>query len=150
VKRHFVTLTDKQRQFLTSFTRTGKHPAQAITRARILLQADTNGPNHQHARIAENLDVQIFTVERICKKFCKQGLEATLHRKARKDKGQPVKIDGRVEAQIIKIACSNTPNGEPEWTLRMIADELVNLEFVESIARESVRRTLKKTSLNRT
>jgi transposase len=150
VKRHFVTLSDKQRQFLTSFTRTGKHPAQAITRARILLQADTNGPNHQHARIAENLGVQVFTVERVCKKFCKQGLETTLHRKTRKDKGQPVKIDGRVEAQIIKIACSKTPNGEPEWTLRMIADELVSLEFVESIARESVRRTLKKTSFPRT
>ena len=104
VKRHFVTLTDEQRQFLTSFTRTGKHPAQAITRARIQLQADTNGPNHQYARIAENLDVQVFTVERICKKFCKQGLETTLHRKPRKDKGQPIKIDGRVEAQIIKIA----------------------------------------------
>ena len=150
MKRHFVTLTDEQRQFLTSFTRTGKHPAQAITRARILLQADTNGPNHQHAQIAENLGVQIFSVERICKKFCKQGLETTLHRKARKDKGQPVKIDGRVEAQIIKIACSKTLNGQPEWTLRMIADQVVSLELVESIARESVRRTLKKTNFLRT
>jgi transposase len=150
VKQHNVTLTDEQRQTLTSFTRTGKHPAQAITRARILLQADTGGPNHQDARIAENLDVDVHTVEHIRKKFCKQGLEATLHRKARKDKGQPVKIDGRVEAQIIKIACSKTPNGEPEWTLRMIADEVINLELVESIARESVRRTLKKTNFRRT
>jgi Homeodomain-like domain len=143
VKQHTVTLTDELRQFLTSFTRTGKHPAQAITRARILLQADTNGPNHQDARIAEN-------VEHIRKKFCKHGLETTLHRKSRKDKGQPVKIDGRVEAQIIKIACSKTPNGEPDWTLRMIADELVSLEFVETIARESVRRTLKKMNFLRT
>jgi transposase len=149
MKQHTVTLTDEQRQFLTSFTRTGKHPAQAITRARILLQADTSGPNHQDARIAENLDVDVHTVEHIRKKFCKQGLETTLHRKPRKDKGQPVKIDGRVEAQIIKIACSKTPNGEPEWTLRMIADEVVSLELVESIARESVRRTLKKTNSNR-
>jgi transposase len=150
VKQHTVTLTDELRQFLTSFTRTGKHPAQAITRARILLQADTNGPNHQDARIAENLDVDVHTVEHIRKKFCKHGLETTLHRKSRKDKGQPVKIDGRVEAQIIKIACSKTPNGEPDWTLRMIADELVSLEFVETIARESVRRTLKKMNFLRT
>ena len=149
MKRHFVTLTNTQRQFLTTFTRTGQHPAQAITRARILLQADTDGFNHQHTRIAENLGIQPHTVERVCKKFCQQGLETTLHRKTRKDKGKPVKIDGRVEAQIIKIACSNTPNGEPEWTLGMIAAELVNLEFVETIARESVRRTLKKTNLNR-
>jgi transposase len=114
------------------------------------LQADTNGTNWQDASIAEACSVGISTVERIRKNFCQHGLEKAIERKARKDKGRPVKIDGRVEAQIIKIACSPTPNAEPEWTLKMIADELVSLEFVDSIARESVRRTLKKTSLNLT
>lgn len=144
MKHHIVTLTDEQRNWLTSLTRTGKHAAQAITRARILLQADTKGLNQQDSVIAQNLGVQTHTVERIRKKFCQQGLETTIERKVRKDKGIPVKIDGRVEAQIIQIACSATPNDEPSWTLAMIAGELVKLELVERIARESVRRTLKK------
>ena len=150
MKEHFVTLNDEQRQTLTNFTRTGTHPAQAITHARILLQADTNGPEDTDERIAENLGIEKHTVERTRKKFCTQGLDCAIHRKTRKDKGQPVKIDGRVEAQIIKIACSSTPNNEPVWTLRMIADQVVKLEVIESIAHESVRRTLKKTFLNRT
>jgi transposase len=150
MKLHTITLTDKQRQFLTSITRTGKHPAQAITRARILLQADTNGPNLQDANIAETCGIAVSTVERVRQKFCVHGLSTAIERKPRVDKGRPVKIDGRVEAQIIKIACSKTPNSEPEWTLRMIADELVSLEFVETIARESVRRTLKKMTSNHT
>jgi transposase len=150
MKQHTINLTEQQRQTLTRIVKTGTHPAQVITRARILLQADISGTNWQDASIAEACSVGISTVERIRKNFCQHGLEQAITRKARKDKGRPVKIDGRVEAQIIKIACSTTPNGEPDWTLRMIADELVGLEFVESIARESVRRTLKKTSLNRT
>ncbi len=144
MKHHTITLTDEQRDWLTTFTRTGKHPAQAITRARILLQADVKGLNQQDSVIAKNLGVSVHTIEQIRKKFCQQGLQTTIERKVRKDKGIPVKIDGRVEAQIIKIACSSTPNGEPDWTLGMIAGQLVKLEVVESIARESVRRTLKK------
>lgn len=149
MKQHTVNLTEQQRQTLTRIVKTGTHPAQVITRARILLQADTNGTNWQDTSIAEACSVGISTVERIRKNFCQHGLEQAIERKTRKDKGRPVKIDGRVEAQIIKIACSKTPNGEPEWTLRMIADELVSLELVESIARESVRRTLKKTNFLR-
>ena len=150
MKKHIVTLTDEQRRTLTSFTRTGTHAARAITHAKILLQADTNGRKHTDEQIAEKLEIEKHTVERARKKFCTQGLDAAIHRKTRKDKGQPVKIDGRVEAQIIKIACSSTPNNEPVWTLRMLADQVVKLEIIESIAHESVRRTLKKTSLNRT
>ena len=150
MKKHIVTLTDEQRRTLTSFTRTGIHAARAITHAKILLQTDTNGPKHTDEQIAENLGIEKHTVERARKKFCTQGLDAAIHRKTRKDKGQPVKIDGRVEAQIIKIACSGTPNNEPVWTLRMIADQIIKLEVLEGIAHESVRRTLKKTSLNRT
>jgi transposase len=150
MKQHTINLTEQHRQTLTRIVKTGTHPAQVITRARILLQADTNGTNWQDASIAEACSVGISTVERIRKNFCQHGLEQAIERKARKDKGKPIKIDGRVEAQIIKIACSKTPNGEPEWTLRMIADELVSLELVDTIARESVRRTLKKTSSNRT
>jgi transposase len=148
MKQHTVNLTQQQRQTLTRIIKTGTHPAQVITRARILLQANSNGTNWQDTSIAEACSVGISTVERIRKNFCQHGLEQAIERKARKDKGKPIKIDGRVEAQIIKIACSKTPNGEPEWTLRMIADELVSLELVDTIARESVRRTLKKTSLN--
>ena len=144
-----IRLNDQQHQWLTTFTRTGKHPAQAITRARILLLADKNTLSQSDFKIAQTLGVQTHTVQQLRKKFNQHGLENTIHRKTRKDKGKPVKIDGRVEAQIVKIACSSTSNNEPVWTLRMIADQLVGLEIVESIAHESVRRTLKKMNSNR-
>ena len=150
MNRYTIRLNKQQHQWLTSFTRTGTHPAQAITRARILLLADKNTLSQTDFKIAQTLGVQTHTVQQLRKKFNEHGLEATIHRKIRKDKGKPVKIDGRVEAQIVKIACSNTLNNEPVWTLRMIANQLVQLEVVETIAHESVRRTLKKTFLNRT
>lgn len=76
-------------------------------------------------------------------------MEATVKRKARKDKGIPEKVDGRVEAHLIALACSATPNEEPVWTLKMLADKLVELELVDSISREKVRQVLKKTSSSR-
>ncbi len=79
------------------------------------------------------------------KRYVEHGLQAVLQRAPRKDKGVPHKVDGRVEAQLITLACSDTPNGEPAWTLQMLGDELVRLQLVDSISRETVRKTLKKT-----
>ena len=78
------------------------------------------------------------------------GVERAVHREARKDKGIPEKVDGRVEARLITLACSATPHEEPAWTLRMLADKLVALELVDSISREKVRQVLKKTRSSRT
>ena len=150
MKKHLVKLTEAERATLDVFTRTGQRGAQSLTRARVLLLADEQGAARNDADIARTLEINVHTVEDVRKRYCEQGLESVLNRKARKDKGLPVKIDGRVEAQLVALACSETPNGEPSWTLSMLADQLVKLEVVERISRESVRKTLKKTSLNRT
>lgn len=144
MKRHIVALTPEERDRLRDFTRTGHRSAQAIIRARILLAADTQGEAKHDADIARSLGVSLRTVENTRKRHCTQGLEAVLERQARQDKGQPVKLDGRVQAHLVALACSSTPNNEPFWTLSMLADRLVKLELVQSVSRESVRQVLKK------
>lgn len=149
MKRHLVQLSEAERVQLQAFTRTGHRSAQAITRARVLLLADEQGAARNDAEIARTLGINVHTVENIRKRYCEHGLVCVLSRKPRKDKGVPVKIDGRVEAQLLALACSETPNQEPSWTLSMLAEQLVKLDVVEQISRESVRQTLKKMHSNR-
>jgi transposase len=144
VKQHIVALTPEERDRLRDYTRTGARSAQAITRARILLAADSQGQARNDADIARSLGVSVHTVENTRKRYCAQGLEAVLERKPRRDKGRPVKLDGRVQAHLVALACSSTPNDEPSWTLSMLAERLVKLELVESVSREAVRQVLKK------
>lgn len=150
MKKYLVRLTDDERTELRVFTRSGKRSAQAITRARLLLMADEQGESRNDADIAKALGITVHTVEVTRKRYVQHGLQAVLQRAPRKDKGIPQKVDGRVEAQLITLACSDTPNGEPAWTLQMLGDELVRLQLVDSISRETVRKTLKKTSSSRT
>lgn len=145
MKKHLVHLTAPERTEVQQFLRTGHRSAQAITRARILLLADQQGEQRNDAEIARTLGVNLHTVENIRRRYAQNGLQAVLQRKPRSDKGIPVKVDGRVEAQLITLACSETPNGEPSWTLQMLGDALVQLGLVEDISRETVRQTLKKT-----
>lgn len=149
-KKYRVQLSPAQRSELNTFVRTGKRAAQAIHRARILLLADENGEALHDGEIARILNLNRHTVENNRKRFSEHGLQAVLERKQRKDKGIPQKVDGRVEAQLITLACSETPNGEPAWTLQMLGDEVVRLGLVDSISRESVRKTLKKRRLDHT
>ena len=149
-KKYLVNLSREEREELETFVRTGNHPAQAINRARILLLADINGDARHDGDIAKILGLNRHTVENNRRRYNEHGLKAVLERKTRKDKGIPQKVDGRVEAQIIALACSDTPNGEPEWTLQMLRDGIVRLGMVDSISRETVRKTLKKTHSNRT
>ncbi len=101
------------------------------------------------AEIARAVGVSKATVYNVRSRYLALGVERAVHRKARKDKGIPEKVDGRVEAHITALACSATPNEEPVWTLKMLADKLVELELVASISREKVRQVLKKTSSSR-
>jgi len=149
MKTHLVNLTDEERETLRQYTRTGYHSAQSIIRAHILLLADEQGAARNDAAIAQQLKINIHTVENNRRRYVQHGLQAVLQRAPRKDKGQPVKVDGRVEAHLITLACSATPNGEPSWTLSMLSDALVKLEIIESISRETVRKTLKKMHSNR-
>ena len=141
-----VRLTEDQRAALEFLVHTGTHPAHTTRRARILLKADANGLDAwPDERIAQALDVNRMTVARVRAQFVVQGLDATLHKRKAKDR-QYRKLDGQQEAQLIALACSPAPAGRARWTMKLLADRLVEMEVVESIDPATVWRTLKKTT----
>ena len=150
MKRFPVQLTPEEQIELDHFVHTGIRSVQAVVRARILLMASEQGDARNDVDIARILAISVKTVQENRKRYAQDGLQAVLSRKPRKDKGIPVKVDGRVEAQLTRLACSQTPNDEPSWTLSMLGDGLVQLGVVDSISRETVRKTLKKIASGRT
>jgi hypothetical protein len=146
-KRYIIALSAEEREALASFARAGKRSARALTRARILLLADQadGGPAWDDARIAEALGCGRRTVERVRQRFVERGPDDALGRKPQDRPSRERKLDGAAEARLIALACSAAPDGRKAWTLRMLADKLVELEVVESVAHETVRQTLKKT-----
>jgi transposase len=144
-----IRLTDDQRDILTRYTRTGAHSPRSLVRARILLLADAGGPESwTDEEVAEHLDTSRMTVMRVRQQFAAEGLDATLHRK--KPAGRQYrKLDGRQEAQLVALACSTAPEGQARWTMKLLADKLVELAVVESIDPATVWRTLKKTTSSR-
>ena len=146
-KRYLVTLTPEERRDLAKLVSAGRRSARTLTRARILLKADQadGGPGWDDARIAEALDCGASTVARIRRKFADGGLDAALHRK-RPAGRQYRKLDGRQEARLVALACSPAPDGRARWTLKLLADKLVELEVFDSVSDETVRRVLKKTN----
>src|SRR5512142_3176822 len=148
MKKYTVTLTAEERRDLHDLIAAGKAAAQKLAHARILLQADAapEGPAWHDDRIAEAVDVSVATVERVRQRFVEQGLEAALGRKPQDRPSRQRKLDGRAEARLIALACSPPPGGRTESTMQLLADKLVELEVVDSVSDETVRRTLKKTS----
>jgi transposase len=151
MKRYRVTLTDEERQELQALIAAGKAAARKLTHARILLKADASpgGPAWIDQRIVEALEVGVATVERVRQRFVEEGLEAALSRKPQQRPRRQPKLDGRAEARLIALACSAPPDGRKQWTLRLLADRLVELEIVEAVSDETVRRVLKKTRSSR-
>jgi transposase len=150
-KKYLVTLTPEERQWLTALVSAGKRSALTITRARILLKADQadSGPAWDDARIAEALDCGQRTVERVRQRFVERGLEQALARKPQDRPSRERKFDGAAEARLIALACSKPPKGQARWTLKMLADKLVELEIFDFVSDETVRRVLKKTNCSR-
>ena len=146
-KRYRVTLTQPERQELQQLISRGKADARKLAHARILLQADESpgGPRRTDEQIAAALDTSTRTVERVRERFVEQGLEAALLPRPSK-RVYARKLDGRQEAKLIALACSKPPAGKARWTLRLLADEMVELEVVDSLSHETVRQALKKTS----
>jgi len=145
-KKYVVTLTDEERQDLQQMLSRGKAAARKLTHARILLKADVagDGPGWKDNRIAEALEIGRATVERVRKQFVEEGLEAALEpRKPRRT--YRLKLDGDGEAHLIALACQKPPEGRSRWTLQLLADRMVELEYVDEISYQTVRRTLKKT-----
>ena len=147
-KRYVVRLEASERESLQRLVSVGKGAARKLTHARILLQADQSaeGPAWTDVRIAEGLGVSTRTVEEIRRRCVEEGLESALERKKRCRPPVEPLLDGAKEARLIAVSCSKPPEGRRRWTLRLLADRLVELNIVDSICYETVRRTLKKTS----
>ncbi len=146
-KRYVVRLEAEEREGLHRLVSVGKGAARKLTRARILLQADQSddGPGWTDERIAEGLGVSVRTIENVRRQLVEEGLEATLERR-RSRREYERRLDGAKEAKLVAVCCSKPPDGQKRWTLRLLADRLVELRVVDSISYETVRRTLQKTS----
>jgi hypothetical protein len=153
-KKYQVHLTPAEREELQRLIRVGTAPAAALSHARILLKADTapGGPAWKDEQISDAFDVSVRTVVRIRQAFVYRGLAGTIYHK--KPSGpRSRKLDGQLEAHLIALVCSPPPEGRARWSVRLISDEFVKLEEVkeqglQSISRETVRQTLKKTRLS--
>ncbi len=148
MKKHIVRLSDDERQNLLDMVRKGKVAAYKRRGAQILLKADIGkeGPGWKDEQIVAALGVSVRTVERVRERLCSQGFEKCLLRA--KGSGRKRKLDGVQEAQLITLACSHSPEGFADWTLRMLADKMVELDYIDSVSYETVRQVLKKTKLN--
>lgn len=147
-KKHVVVLTSQERQALRERVRGGRHSAETLTRARVLLKADAAGPGWTDARIAQCLDVSVRMVEDVRKRFIRLGWEATVHRRGPGERPERRRLDGTGEARLVSLACSKPPEGHPRWTLDLLADRMVKLNYVPTVSRDTVWRVLKKTSLS--
>jgi transposase len=142
-KKYLVDLSTDERESLLQLVRRGKHSSRKVTRARILLLAADGSTDEQ---IVSALKTAFATVERTRKRFVEEGLGCLNERPRR---GQARKLSGKQEAHIIAIACSTPPEGRARWTLRLLADKVVELNFADSISRETIRQVLKKTNSSR-
>jgi transposase len=151
MKKYLINLSQEERDTLTTTITSGHGPARMFTRARILLKADQgdHGPNWSDEKISDALDVTVQTIERIRKQFVEEGFDAVLSRRQYRQKVSRKKIDANVEAHLIALSCSEPPQGYVRWTLRLLADKIVELGYVESISHEAIRQNLKKMNLSR-
>lgn len=150
--KYIVRLSEQERKHLTSLVRKGKVIAYKRMHAQVLLSCDEGeqGPAMSNQEVTDALGLSKGTPRNIRKRFVEEGFEAALGRKKQKNPSRPRKLDGKAEARLIALACSPPPEGRARWTLRMLADKLVTLDIVETISTNTVLRTLKKTSSNRT
>ena len=145
VKKYIVWLSEEERSLLRGIVKKLKGTSQKVQRANILIKADVGGANWSDAKIAEALSCRTQTVENIRRRFVNEGLDAVLNRKKRKTPPRPKILDGKQEAEIIALRLGKPPTGFANWTLRLMAEQIVELGIVDSISYETVRRTLKKT-----
>lgn len=144
-KKYIVRLTAKERRTLREVVQKLNGSSQKVRRAQMLLKADVAGPAWTDARIAEALDSRTRTVEKLRERFVTEGFQQTLDGK-RRDKPPTEKLlSGKQEARVIALRLGRPPKGYANWTLRLLARKIVELEIVDSISHETVRRTLKKT-----
>ncbi len=146
MKKYRVTLTEPERNQLNTIVAKRKADSQAVKRAYVLLAADENQPAWlKDEQIQKTYQVSIRSIERLRERFVEDGLEMALNGKKREKYKEKV-FDGVVEAHVVALRCSQPPLGHARWTVRLLAQQLVELNYVEAIGRETVRKMLKKTS----
>jgi transposase len=147
-KKYIVDLTSKERKYLQHLVNKGKVAGYKIRHAQMLLKADQgrHGPAWPDEQIAEVFGTHEATVRRLRERFVEEGLDEALQRKKRQNYTR--KLDGDAEAHLIAIACSQPPKGRNRWTLRLLADRVVELSVVDSVSHMTISRTLKKTNLS--
>ena len=145
-KKFIVRLSKEEREELTSIVSKGKTQAYKIKHANILLNVDEDGLARTDKDIAAMLHCHLNTIHDVRRRYVEQGLEAALGRKRRENPPREKILDGEKEARLIAVACSEAPPGHSRWSLRMLADRLVELEVVETISASTVMRALKKTN----
>jgi len=144
-KKYIVRLSATERRVLKEVVKKLSGSSQQVRRAQMLLKADAAGPAWTDQRIAEAFDSRTRTVEKLRERFVTEGFEPTLQGKTRETPATEKILDGKQEAQVIAVRLGPAPKGYASWTLRLLARKVVELEIVESISHETVRRTLKKT-----
>ena len=150
--KHRIILTADERQELDNLINSKRIiSARKILKARAILLTDESelGPSYTDCKISEALGMTPLTIARLRKRVCEVGPLDALNPKKRDRPPRDIVIDGVAEAELVKIACSEAPEGYNKWTLRLLADKMVELEIVDSVSHETVRNTLKKTKLNR-
>jgi len=144
-KRYLVRLTDLEREMLGRLVKQRRVSSQKVRRAQVLLKADANGPNWPDTRIAEALDCSTKTVENLREHLVTEGFEITVNSRP-KSRVRGKILDGEPEAKIIALRLGQPPKGFANWSLRLLAEQAVALEIVDSVSHETLRRTLKKTA----
>lgn len=149
--RYTIKLSKEEVEELTAIIKKGKHTSQAFRSAYVLLNCDkgdySQDPKITNAEITKILKIGARTIDRIKKKFVEEGFDGALKRRP-SPQNYTKKMDGDLEAKLITLCCSEPPEGYSKWSLRLLADKLVELNYVESISHVSVRRALKKTNLS--
>jgi DNA-binding CsgD family transcriptional regulator len=150
MKRYVVTLTKEEREVLGNLVSKGKHSSQKILNALILLDSDageyqvSRSTNEEIARV---LNISMRKIDRVKKRFVEEGVDTALD-KRKADRVYEKKTDGDFEAHLIALSCGDPPEGFARWSLRLLADKMVELNYIDSISHEAVRRILKKTNSN--
>ncbi len=145
LKKYVVRLTDEERSVCEATVKNQKVKSEKLRRALILLKADVDGPGWKDEKISEAVGCRVRTIENVRREFVLEGFEAALARKKRMTPPTPKLLDGAAEAKLIALRLGKPPAGYGQWTRRLLADQLVELEVVESISPATVRQTLKET-----
>jgi transposase len=143
MKKYVVDLTQQERTHLQEVAHSSAQSARKVRYAQALLKADAGWCDE---KIAEAFDVSVNTVGRLRQRFVQEGLDVALGARSRQPRPHARKLDGEAQAHLIALACTEAPEGRSRWTLRLLADKMVELGYVEGLSHEAVRKVLKKTN----